>query len=346
MSVTVFHQDNARNRDVLRACPSLGAGFRPRPWARNAHAQVALLLAREQRSPTIAWDSVETLTMTDGGAVSLQWLETPGAAGATPIALLLPTICGDGDGLGDLVRELRAALGWTVAVCNRRGHAGVPLATPRFNTMGDVMDLRAQVAHVRALRPEAPLFAVGVSAGSGLLTRYLGETPDTPVVAGVLHCPGYDLADLFDYVHPFYSRVMAGRLKSYFLEPNAEVFLGHPGLEACAEARDLGEFHRHVHTLSGFATREGYLRASNPMGVAHDVTVPMLVLNSADDPVCSIHMVERVRRSLIAALPCGMLAVSRHGSHCAHQYGVRARTSWAHRVIVEYLRANARLGPA
>jgi len=97
-----------------------------------------------------------------------------------------------------------------------------------------------------------------------------------------------------------------------------------------------------VHRLAGFATRAEYLRASNPMGVAHDITVPMLVLNAADDPICSVRMVERVRRSLIDALPHGMLALTRYGSHCAHLYGVRRRTSWAHRVLVEYLQAQAR----
>jgi len=341
MSLTVFHQDNADNRRVLRDCPTLRGGFRPRPWARNPHAQIGLLLQHERGVPDIVWDRVERLTMADGGVVSLQWLGVDDPPDR-PLLLLSPTITGDGDALRDLVRHARAKLGWTVVVCNRRGHAGVRLATPRFNTMGNVGDLRAQIAHVRAARPDAPLFAIGVSAGSGLLARYLGETPDTPVRAAALHCPGYDLADLFDHAHPVYSRLMAQRVKRQFLQDNAEVLADHPDYAACAASRDLAELHRRVHRLAGFATRAEYLRASNPMGVAHDITVPMLVLNAADDPICSVRMVERVRRSLIDALPHGMLALTRYGSHCAHLYGVRRRTSWAHRVLVEYLQAQAR----
>lgn len=341
MSLRLFHQDNAENRRVLRDCPTLRSGFTPRPWARNAHAQIGLLLRHEQGAPSVAWDHVERLAMQDGGVVSLQWLGVDDPA-ARPILLLLPTITGDGDALRELASHARDALGWTVVVCNRRGHAGVPLATPRFNTMGNVGDLRAQIAHVREARPDAPLYAIGVSAGSGLLARYLGETPDTPVRAAAMHCPGYDLEDLFDYAHPFYSRLMATRVKRHFLEPNATVLAEHPGFRACAASRDLSEFHQRAHGLAGFATRSDYLRASNPMGVAHDITIPMLVLNAEDDPVCRLHMVERVRHSLIGALPHGILAVTRYGSHCAHRYGVRRRTSWAHRVLVEYLRTQAR----
>jgi len=343
MTVTLFHQENARNREILNACGRLRDGFRPRPWARNPHAQIALLLNHGARSPELLWDRVEELKMADGGVVSLQWHGVEQATPTTPIALVLPTICGDGDGVRDITRQVGSSLGWTVVVCNRRGHAGVPLATPRFNTLGNVDDLRAQIAHVRAAHPRAPLFAIGVSAGSGLLARYLGETPDTPVVAGVMHCPGYDLRDMFEYVHPVYNRLMARRLKSHFLDPNAALLSELPATRACATARDLAEFHQHVYPLSGFATREDYLRSSNPMEVAHDITVPMLVLNAVDDPICSIRMVERVRRSLIAALPHSILAVTRYGSHCAHLGGVRARVSWAHSVIVDYLRANARL---
>ncbi|MFK7992212.1 MAG: alpha/beta fold hydrolase [Sandaracinaceae bacterium] len=339
MTLSLFHQDNADNRRVLRACSTLRAGFRPRPWARNPHTQLALMIGAEQRRAPLVWDRVETLEMTDGGVVSLSYCGVDASA-ATPVVILLPTITGDGDGLGDLVRLLRSALGWTVVVCNRRGHAGVPLATPRFNTMGNVADLRAQIARVQEDRPSAPLFAIGVSAGSGLLARYLGESPAAPIRAAAMHCPGYDLETLFDYAHPVYSRVMADRVKRHFLEPNAALFEGHPDYRWCAGARDLAQFHQRAHRLAGYATREQYLRASNPMEVAYDINVPLLVINAEDDPVCSVAMVEQVRRPLIAAIPQGILAVTRYGSHCAHLYGVRRRASWAHRVLVEFLAAH------
>ena len=335
MSTTLFHQDNAANRRTVRACPTLRAGFRPRRWARNPHVQIGLLVRGENRAPSVPWDRDERLRMEDGGEVSLQWLDGP----EPPVLLIMPTITGGGDDLRDLVRQVNAELGWTVVVCNRRGHASVALRTPRFNTMGDVGDLRAQIAHVQAQRPGAPLFALGSSAGSGLLARYLGETPDTPVRAAALYCPGYDLEDLFDHVHPVYSRVMAKRLKRHFLEPHAALLADRPGYAECANARDLGAFHRHAHGLAGFESRAAYLRASNPMEVAYDITIPVLAMNSADDPICRMQMVDRVRHRLIDSLRHGILVVTRHGSHCAHLQA--DGTSWSHAVLVEYLRVQA-----
>ena len=338
MTLSLFFQDNVANREVLAACATLRAGFRPSPWVRNGHVQLGVWMHQEAQAPGARWDRVERLRLPDDGLVSLQWagIDDPPQ---TPLVLLLPTITGDGDSLRALVNHLRAALGFTVVVCNRRGHAGVPLQTPRFNTMGEVGDLKAQIDHVRKLRPAAPLYAIGISAGSGLLARYLGETPTTPVRAAVALCPGYDLRDLFDYAHPQYSRVMAGRLKQLFLEPYAALFAGHPDYAACMEAPDLGEFHRRAHRLAGFETREEYLLATNPMVVAHDIQTPLLAINAQDDPICSVRLVEREGRGLIDSLPTGILALTRYGSHCAFVHGLRRRPTWAYEVLVEYLRA-------
>ena len=218
-------------------------------------------------------------------------------------------------------------------------HAGVPLATPQFNTMGNVADFRAQIAHIQNTRPGAALYALGVSAGSGLLARYLGETPNTPIRAAAMHCPGYDLETLFDDVHPVYARLMAQRVKRHFLEANAAILRDHPDYETCAAAPDLATFHRSVHGFAGFPTRDAYLRACNPMEVARDIRTPLLVINAVDDPICHIGIVHRVRDSLIDSIPHGILAITRHGSHCAHFYGVRPRPSWAHRAFAEYFRA-------
>ena len=336
MGPALYFQDHAANRAIVKACPTLRRGFRPMPWARNAHVQIGLLVRGERRAPPVAWDREERLVMRDGGEVSLQWLDGSEA----PVVLVMPTITGDGDDLRDLVRRVHHELAWTVVVCNRRGHGGVPLRTPRFNTMGDTEDLRAQLAHVQAARPSAPLFALGTSAGSGLLARYLGETPDTPLRAAALYCPGYDLEDLFDHVHHVYSRIMAGRLKRHFLEPHHALLNECPGYAECSAARDLGTFHRHAHGLAGFASRRDYLRASNPMEVAFDIRIPVLALNAVDDPICRVAMVERVRERLIGSLRHGILAVTRRGSHCAHLEAGGA--SWSHAVLLEYLRAHAR----
>ena len=347
MSVTLFYQQNTHTRAVLKACPTLQGRYKPPPWARSAHTQIAILLAREQRAPKLEWDITEYLTMPDGGLVSVQWhgLKDPRVTAETPVLLVLPTICGNGDNLKDFIWTLQKDLGWPVAVCNRRGHIGVPLTTPRFNTLGDTHDLDLQIRAIQKRRPSARLFAVGISAGSGLLVRYLGERPEPAIRGGIVYGPGYDLEVLFDYTHPTYSKIMAGRVQRYFLQRNAHILRDHQDYDACASTKDLSDFHRHHHRLAGFQSRAEYLKASNPMVVVSDTTVPMLIINAIDDPICNIHMVRVSQKQITNTLPQSILAVTKYGSHCAHFDGQRQQSSWARKAMVEYLNALREVAP-
>src|SRR5947209_4411491 len=89
-------------------------------------------------------------------------------------------------------------------------------------------DGRVQLAEIRRQVPESPLYGVGVSAGSGLLVRALGEDGDaTPFTAGIASCPGYDTTRAFGRVHRPYDRYLTRMLKAHFLERHADVLRGH-----------------------------------------------------------------------------------------------------------------------
>lgn len=330
--------DNDWNRAIGETCPSLVSGCTPPRWARNAHMQNALTVWRDRVAETPAWDREQRLVVAGGGTVSIQWLgleEPP----ETPVLVVLHTICGSGEGLARMLSSLRGRLGWVVAACNRRGHAGLPLTSPEINTMGSTADLRLQLAAIEARRPGAALYGVGVSAGSGLLVRYLGEEGDSSrLSAGVAVCPAYDISEAFHEVHPGYDAYLSRRLVSFFLRRNAETLGAVEGFAACAASKSMAEFHDRLWPLAGYGSREAFYAGSNPMVVASSATTPMLVINAADDPVC----VERnVHRHLgrLQELPRLTLALTRHGSHCGFFEGDRARGSWANRAIAEYLRA-------
>jgi predicted alpha/beta-fold hydrolase len=72
------------------------------------------------------------------------------------------------------------------------------------------------------------------------------------------------------------------------------------------------------------------------------VTVPVLVINAADDPVC---VADNVHRHLDAMqqLPRLTLALTRRGGHCGFFEGLLTGESWADRAIAEYLSAAHRL---
>ena len=51
----------------------------------------------------------------------------------------------------------------------------MPLSRARFNTVGDQEDFRFILSRMRDFFPYNSFYGVGISAGSSLLARYLGD---------------------------------------------------------------------------------------------------------------------------------------------------------------------------
>src|SRR5205085_1505769 len=139
-------------------------------------------------------------------------------------------------------------------------------------------------------------------------------------------------------------RYLTRKLIAFFLEKNRRT-LGHvDGFDDCAASATMAEFHDRLYALAGFESREAFYRASNPMEVAMDVAVPVLVINAADDPVCVRRNVDRHVAGL-QQLSRMSLAVTRHGGHCGFHERLRAAGIWTDHAISEYLAAaHAMLG--
>ncbi len=338
-AVTCYGGRNTEwNRAVMNACPTLGSGCRPPLWARNPHVQNLLTTVRDRVAPPVFWDADERIVTQDGGTVSIQWVGLDEPLD-TPVVLAMHTICGSGDTLRRFVTFVRRQLGWVVAACNRRGHAGLPLTVPQLNTMGSTSDLREQLASIQARRPAAPLYGVGISAGSGLLVRYLGEEHErSRLRAGVGLCPAYDVPGGFRHIHPSYDAYLTRKLVGFYLRAHSAVLSAIDGFEDCAAAMSVVEFHERLYPFAGYPTRQAFYEGSNPMKVAARVRRPMLVINAADDPVCVEQNVHE-HRGALQALPQLTLALTARGSHCGFFDGPLARENWAYRAITEYLAA-------
>ncbi|MFA5937830.1 MAG: alpha/beta fold hydrolase [Sinimarinibacterium sp.] len=323
------------NRLVLQRLEQLQIPFRPTPWLYNAHLQLLWLLLREALTPSLRYDRTDVLTMRDGGTTALDWLGLDEDA-TVPTVVVLHSITGDAQSMRGIVADLRRQTGWRIVLCTRRGHGGLPLTAPVLNTMGSTDDLREQLQRIHAHFPESPLYAVGVSAGSALLVRYLGEEGGRSLIrAGIAYCPGYDISVAWSRVHRPYSRWMANRLKRHFLEPNFAMFGNLSTYRLCLATRDIEQFHQHFYEIAGSANVADYLERSNPVLVFDGVAVPVLILNADDDPVCvidnALDHVETIRH-----LPDAMLVRTARGSHCAFFEGWLAE-AWAHRLFARYL---------
>jgi hypothetical protein len=334
----LVYQQKPDMEALVQACPSLHAKYYPTPWAFNTHIQIVLLFLKDTLSGKLVYERSDVLTMSDGGTTSIEWLGLSRGEGV-PTVLLLPTITGCGNSLSSHSRYIHNKLGWRVAVCVRRGHGGLPLTAAQVNTLGSTDDLREQLAHIQGLQPESPLYAIGVSAGSGLLVRYLGEEQDkTPIKAAFAYCPGYDTDIAFTRTKPFYSAYMTKKLIRFFLEPNRKSFEDLESFASCFQSRDLDEFHQNCYQMAGFRDYQAYSHGSNPMRVIDNVSIPLMVLNSRDDPVCASQNVDE-NMDTIASLASGLLVMTSRGSHCAHFDGWSMKP-WASQLMVEYLAAN------
>jgi predicted alpha/beta-fold hydrolase len=330
---------SAFNAAVLARIDQLRRPYAPTPWLYNPHLQLLWLMLREAVAPALRYERTDVLRMRDGGTTALDWLGLDSPA-STPTLVVLPSITGDAQSMRLVVRDLRRATGWRLVVCTRRGHGDLELTAPVVNTMGCTDDLREQLAHIRAAAPGSPLYAIGVSAGSALLVRYLGEEgADSAIRAAVAYCPGFDIGVAWTRVPPFYSQLMARRIQRHFLHRHAPA-LQHLGTyDTCAAAQDLAQFHDHAWELAGCASPADYLARSNPVHVFDRVAVPVMIISAADDPVCVIENaldhVETIKR-----VPDALMVRTARGSHCAFHEGWSAR-SWANRLMAAYLLAAA-----
>ena len=270
-SNTVFH--------LVRACPSLHAPFRVTWWCSNAYAQFLIFMAKcalYARTCTRLFEP-EHFELPDGQAVRLLWLRHPEPRGAV---VLLHGILGASTDFSPLACKLHTA-GFSVVGFDRRGH-GLPLTLPRFNTTGSVEDLDVVLRHVRATLA-VPIYAVGVSAGSSVLARYLGDTREHSLVAAaVCISPGFAFERSLSTISGMPEKAVLTRMKAFFLAGHASVLRVAPQHARMAAARSVLEWHEHQYAFAGYASRAEYFSKEDPVHVLRDVRVPILYLNAKD----------------------------------------------------------------
>ena len=185
--------------------------------------------------------------------------------------------------------------------------------------------------------PNSDLYAVGSSAGTGLLIRYLGEEAEkTPIKAAFALCPGYNTELGFKNVHPVYSKIMTKKLIRKFVLPHQEIWQKIPQWEEILHVKTLAEFEKTYFKMAGFSEYESYVKASNPIYVFENIKIPLMILNAEDDPVCHIKNLEPYKQAIMK-MPNILVVTTRRGSHCGFYEGMFKTTSWATRLMSKFL---------
>lgn len=333
---TLYFHPQGEARQMLDVLPQLKQKYRPTPWLSNTHLHLMYFDLIKKKTIQLKYDAIEQLHMSDGGITGIAWygLDLPAD---TPTIIVMHTLTGTPVSMSELVRDLHRHTGWRVALCLRRGHANLPMPIPKISIFGSTDDLREQIQHIQAKFPDSPLYAVGSSAGTGLLVRYLGEEGEqTPFKAAFALCPGYDTEHGFKNVHPFYSKVMTRKLFKSFIYPYTTTWEKTASLAQVLASTSLLEFQYQCFELAGYSSFEDYNQATNPILVFENVKIPLMILNAEDDPVCHIQNFAPYKEA-IQQMSNIMVVTTKKGSHCGFYEGVNHTQSWSARLIADYL---------
>ncbi len=331
----MYYDPQGQMKTVLAQLPQLQQKYRPTPWLSNQHVHLLYFDIIKKKMIKLQYDRIEQLTMQDGGVTAIAWYgyDLPQD---TPTIVIMHTITGTPESMRELVKDLYDYTGWRIALCLRRGHAGLPMPVPQMSIFGSTADLREQIQCIQQKFPQSELYAVGSSAGTGLLVRYLGEEAEnTPFKAAFAMCPGYDTELGFANVHPFYTKVMTKKLFKAFITPYAQTWAKIDSVQTVLQTKTLQEFQNEYFEMAGFSDYQSYNQAINPIYVFENVKIPLMILNAEDDPVCSIKNLEPFKQT-IENMSNIIVVTTKKGSHCGFYEGLNTK-SWASRLIAGFL---------
>lgn len=275
-----------------RFIPAFGLG--------NPHLQT--LWGPLWRPATALQHQRERLWLDDGDFLDLDW-HGPHSAEA-PLVLVLHGLTGSSS--SHYVAGLQQALasqGWASAALNWRGCSGEPNLLPRSYHSGASEDLAAAIAHLRAKRPQAPLYAVGYSLGGNVLLKYLGETGSTSFLQGAtaVSVP-FRLDQCADRIGQGFSRIYQAhfmREMLAYIKDKQRQFQHdgrHEGLATLAQLgpltrmRTFWDFDGRVTApLHGFADAQDYYRRASSRYFLGEIRTPTLIIQAADDPFVFPH---------------------------------------------------------
>lgn len=332
----IYYDTDGKMKDVLGKLPQLKQKYRPTPWLSNNHVHLLYFDLIKKKTIKLNYDRIDQLTMQDGGIIAIAWYgyDLPPE---TPTIVIMHTITGTPESMRELVKDLHEYTGWRIALCLRRGHAGLAMPVPQISLFGSTPDLKEQLLHIQRLFPDSNLYAVGSSAGTGLLVRYLGEQGlNTPFKAAFAMCPGYNTEIGFKNVHPFYSKIMTKKLFKYFIDPYQQTWSQTASLKKVLATTNLEEFEKEYFEMAGFQDYQSYCQAINPIYVFENVKIPLIILNAEDDPVCSIKNLEPYK-DVIQKMDNIAVITTKKGSHCGFYEGLGTR-SWAARLMADFLK--------
>ncbi|MCI8208520.1 alpha/beta hydrolase [Pseudomonas sp. S25] len=274
--------------------------FIPASGLGNPHLQT--LWGPLWRKKTLIERQRERIWLADGDFLDLDWFGPHELN--TPLVLVLHGLTGSSN--SPYVVGLQQAIvqeGWASVALNWRGCSGEPNLLSRSYHSGASEDLASVIAHLRAKRPLAPLYAVGYSLGGNVLLKYLGESGVNSALQGAVAVSvPFRLDECADRIGMGFSKVYQRhfmREMVTYVKDKQRHFKDEGISEGLAELSALGSLEnmrtfwdfdgRVTAPLHGFADAKDYYRRASSRYYLGEIRTPTLIIQAADDPFVFKH---------------------------------------------------------
>ncbi|XP_067944259.1 phospholipase ABHD3-like [Watersipora subatra] len=309
---------------LIKNVPEMQEKFSPL-WLFFGSVPQTVIAAVIRSKPEILWDEVEDVDLPDQGQVHLNWLHMPKASTVErehkPIVLFLPGLTGNSN--SNYICQFSQLIGdcdYRQVVFTYRGMGGKGLKTAKTYCACYTDDLQLVVQHITRRFPDAPIMAIGVSLGAMILSHYLSVAGDSSglvaaMTVSVPWCPFASMKTLSTPINRMlFNRRLAKALIS-MVEEHSHLFEKLVNLDHVRKSDTIHEFDESFTAkVFGFDSLDHYYSSAGLADKFQRIRIPLLALNSADDPFAPGHSipVDRIGKSENVAL-----LLTERGGHVA-----------------------------
>ncbi|KAJ2786951.1 hypothetical protein GGI15_001112 [Coemansia interrupta] len=238
---------------------------------------------------------------------------------------------------------------YSVLVVHSRGCGGSKLTTPLPFHCGLTTDYREIINAIHERLPKCPLFGLSFSLGANIMAKYIGEEGERcPLVAGIIVGNPYDMYKVIQHLdsrflspNKIYDIAILNFLKTAFNE-NRDAILTAPvdfNVSKITNSSTIMEFTEEMtRKVFGYKSAKHLLDDSSSGPHLDNIRIPVLFLNSLDDPICVPSLITYEK---FVNNPYLVLGLTEHGGHIGYM-GKTWPTSWIEYPVSQFFEAMLR----
>lgn len=255
------------------------------------------------------------------------------------ILLIFHTVFGDYCDSAKEIKKLCKNLNLMPISYSRRGH-DKELTQSQFNSVGNLNDLELILDYINSNYSTLPIYGLGMSAGTSLLARYLGNKKEkSRIELGILLSPGFHFKRSQKLFNNYIKKYLVDKAKKYWLIPNKDILCKNEKdiqyYNLLLNAETMKEWHKYQwYFIQGVSNEKEYYRLFDPIYVLQYIKVPILYINSEDDIVFGKELISKYR-NIINTTESTILVQTKYGGHLGF-YDYKFN-NWAFKISSEFI---------